>query len=37
MRSRFDEQLSLLNKKMIEMGAECENIIALSTNALWEE
>lgn len=36
MRSRFDEQLSLLNKKMIEMGAECESIITLSTNALLE-
>lgn len=34
MRSRFDEQLSLLNKKMIGMGAECEIIIALSTKAL---
>ena len=36
MRSRFDEQLILLNKKMIEMGAECENIIALSVKALLE-
>ena len=36
MRSRFDEQLSLLNKKMIEMGAECESIIALSARALLE-
>ena len=36
MRSRFDEQLSLLNKKMIEMGAECESIIALSVKALLE-
>ena len=36
MRSRFDEQLSLLNKKMIEMGAECESIIALSAKALLE-
>ena len=34
MRSRFDEQLMLLNKKMIEMGAECENIISLAVNAL---
>ena len=24
MRSRFDEQLALLNKEMIEMGALCE-------------
>ena len=36
MRSRFDEQLSLLNHKMIEMGAECESIIAASAKALWE-
>jgi len=36
MRSRFDEQLSLLNRKMIEMGAECESIIAHSTRALLE-
>lgn len=34
MRSRFDEQLALLNKKMIEMGALCENIIAISATAL---
>lgn len=36
MRRRFDEQLSLLNKKMIEMGAKCESIIALSSKALLE-
>lgn len=36
MRIRFDEQLSILNKKMIEMGALCENIIALSAKALLE-
>ena len=36
MRSRFDEQLKVLNKKMIEMGAECESIIALSAKALLE-
>ena len=36
MRSRFDEQLMLLNKKMIEMGAECESIISLAVNALLE-
>ena len=36
MRSRFDEQLSLLNHKMIEMGAECESIIATSAKALFE-
>lgn len=34
MRSRFDEQLLILNKKMIEMGAKCESIIALSAKAL---
>lgn len=34
MRSRFDEQLSLLNNKMIEIGAECESIIAKSAKAL---
>lgn len=36
MRNRFDEQLELLNKKMIEMGALCENVIALSTKALLD-
>ncbi|MBQ8296882.1 MAG: phosphate signaling complex protein PhoU [Ruminococcus sp.] len=36
MRSRFDKQLMQLNKKMIEMGAMCENIIALSAKALLE-
>ncbi len=36
MRSRFDEQLSLLNKKMTQMGAECENIIALSVKSLLD-
>lgn len=36
MRSRFDEQLGTLNKKMIEMGALCESIIALSAKALLE-
>ncbi len=34
MRNRFDEQLTLLNKKMIEMGAECEELIALTAKAL---
>ncbi|MBP3618779.1 MAG: phosphate signaling complex protein PhoU [Lachnospiraceae bacterium] len=34
MRSRFDEQLSLLNKKMIGMGALCEEIIAFVAKAL---
>ncbi len=30
MRSRFDEQLALLNRELIEMGALCEEVIALS-------
>ncbi len=34
MRSRFDEQLSLLNKKMIEMGTECVELITLVAKAL---
>ena len=34
MRRRFDEQLNLLNKKMIEMGAQCEELIALVAKAL---
>ena len=36
MRSRFDEQLSQLNKEMIEMGAMCEEVIALASQALTE-
>lgn len=36
MRSQFDKQLEQLNTKMIEMGAECENIIALSAKALLD-
>lgn len=36
MRSKFDEQLELLNSKMIRMGAECESIIALSVKALLD-
>lgn len=36
MRSRFDEQLELLNRKMIEMGAECESIIDHAVRALLE-
>ncbi len=36
MRSRFDEQLVVLNKKMIEMGALCESIIAISATSLLE-
>ena len=34
MRSRFDEQLLLLNKEMIEMGALCEEAIELVAKAL---
>ena len=36
MRSRFDEQLAVLNKKIIEMGSLCENIIAISATAMLE-
>lgn len=36
MRSKFDEQLELLHKEMIEMGALCENAIALAAKALSE-
>ena len=34
MRSRFDEQLALLKKEMIEMGAMCEEAIASAVKAL---
>ena len=37
MRSRFDEQLALLNRELIEMGALCEEVIALAMKALDEE
>ncbi len=36
MRNRFDEQLTLLQKEMIEMGALCEEAIALASKALTE-
>lgn len=36
MRLVFDEQLKLLNREMIEMGALCENAIALSAKALLD-
>lgn len=36
MRSKFDEQLEQLNKELIEMGALCEEIIAISATALSE-
>ena len=34
MRSRFDEQLNILNTEMIQMGAMCEEAIALASKAL---
>lgn len=34
MRSKFDEQLELLNKEMIEMGALCEEAITLTIQAM---
>ena len=34
MRSRFDEQLSHLNRELIEMGALCEEAISLASEAL---
>lgn len=36
MRPKFDEQLDLLNKELITMGALCENAIAMSARALTE-
>ena len=36
MRSRFDGQLALLNKELIEMGAMCEKVIALAARALMD-
>lgn len=36
MRARYDEQLSLLNKELITMGALCENAIANSAKALTD-
>ncbi len=37
MRSRFDRQLEQLHHEMIEMGALCEEVIALAFSALTEE
>ncbi len=34
MRNRFDEQLALLNRELIEMGALCEDVISLASKAL---
>ena len=36
MRSRFDEQLGLLNRELIEMGALCEEVIALAAKAMGD-
>ena len=36
MRSKFDEQLEQLHKELIEMGALCENAIAMAAKALAE-
>ncbi len=36
MRSRFDEQLAQLNRELIEMGAMCEEVIALAARALMD-
>ena len=37
MRNKFDQQLAQLNHEMIEMGALCEEVIALSSRALAVE
>ena len=37
MRTSFDEQLALLNRRLIEMGALCEDAIFASMRALAEE
>ena len=34
MRSRFDEQLVMLNKELTQMGAMCEEAIAAASKAL---
>lgn len=36
MRSKFDEQLELLHRELITMGALCENAITMSVKALTE-
>ena len=36
MRSRFDDQLALLKRELIEMGALCEEVIALAAQSLTE-
>lgn len=37
MRKHFDEQLALLNKELTQMGAMCEEIIALAAKSLTKE
>ena len=37
MRSRIDEQLAILNRELIEMGALCEEAIALAAKALTDK
>lgn len=37
MRSRFDDQLELLNRELTHMGALCENAIASAAKALFED
>ena len=37
MRSRFDEQLAILNRELIDMGALCEEAIALAAKALTDK
>lgn len=34
MRSKFDEQLELLNTELIQMGALCESAIAMAAKTL---
>ena len=36
MRSRFDEQLAQLERELIEMGALCEESIALAAKSLGD-
>ena len=36
MRNRFNEQLEYLNKKMIEMGSLCEDLISIAVTSLIE-
>ena len=36
MRSRFDEQLTLLSRELIEMGALCEKVISMASRALMD-